>query len=329
MDALLEPQHTRFGPVFVVGCARSGTSLTCRLLLDHLGVNFGTESQFIIRYFRRLSRYGDLRTPGNLRRLLHDISHERFFARTRRNFGFVLNVDRALQSVVEPTYAGALRAIFGQFAATKGMARWGDKTPEYNYNLPTLLDLFPTAQFVHVVRDPRAVALSQFKVGFGSKSAYEAASRWREAMNLVRSFGTRVGPDQFMEFRYEDLLADPITRLEGVARFLGIANHSAVVASKARHLCSQVRADDSDKWRALDPGDLACIEAVAAAEMAASGYGGATTGLVRIGAIRRARWRVQGLWRRLVDHRCWADDVYRLGLRARAVRIMHRPLARS
>ena len=175
MHAKHPPLHTRFSPVFVVGCTGSGTSLTCRLLLDHLGVNFGTESQFIIRYARHIARYGDLRVRGNMRRLLTDISRERFFPRTRRNFGFVFDVDRALRYVTEPTYAGALRAIFEQFATSKGLVRWGDKTPEYNYHLDVLLELFPTAQFVHVVRDPRDMAVSQFKAGFGSKTAYEAA----------------------------------------------------------------------------------------------------------------------------------------------------------
>jgi hypothetical protein len=78
------PVHTRFSPVFVLGHSRSGTSLVCRLLLDHLGVNFGTESQFIVRYHRKLAHYGDLRDDSRLRWMIGDISRERFFARTRR-----------------------------------------------------------------------------------------------------------------------------------------------------------------------------------------------------------------------------------------------------
>jgi len=115
----------------VLGHARSGTSLVCRLLLDHLGVNFGTESQFIVRYQRKLSNYGDLSDDSRLRWLLQDISRERFFARTRQNFGFVFDVERALRSVARRTYSGVLRAIFEQFAASQGHVRWGDKTPDY------------------------------------------------------------------------------------------------------------------------------------------------------------------------------------------------------
>ena len=50
----LQVTHTRRSPVFVIGYARSGTSLTCQLLRRFLKVSFGTESQFIVRYHRRL-----------------------------------------------------------------------------------------------------------------------------------------------------------------------------------------------------------------------------------------------------------------------------------
>src|SRR5687768_4954339 len=99
----------------------------CRLLLDHLGVNFGTESQFIVRYHQRLARYGDLRDERRMRVLLEDLSRERFFARTRQNFGFVFDIDRAMQSIESPSYPSVLRAIFAQFADSQGKVRWGDK----------------------------------------------------------------------------------------------------------------------------------------------------------------------------------------------------------
>ena len=330
MNALQLPQHTRFCPVFVLGCARSGTSLTCRLLLDHLGVNFGTESQFIIRYSRRLRYYGDLRVGANMRRLLNDISRERFFARTRHNFGFVFDIDRALLSVSEPTYAGALSAVFEQFAKTKGLPRWGDKTPEYNRHLNVLAGLFPVAQFVHVVRDPRDVATSYFKAGFGPKSAYEAAVHWRDAVTRVRTFGAAVSREQFLELRYEDLLDDPSSTLGRVASFLGITNHAELVAGIAERLRVQVRSGNSNKWRAgLDRRDLACIETVARAAMSELAYVPVTSDASRIGPLERARWRAQGLWRRVVDRRYWADTLYRLGVRVRTVPVLTRPLIRS
>lgn len=67
----LQVMHTRLAPVHVIGYPRSGRSLTCRLLRRYLKVSFGTESQFVVRYSRRLRRYGDFNDDSNLRRLIY------------------------------------------------------------------------------------------------------------------------------------------------------------------------------------------------------------------------------------------------------------------
>ena len=332
MEDTQRPHHTKFGPVFVLGCARSGTSLTCRLLLDHLGVNFGTESQFLVRYYRKSARYGDLRREPAMRRLLTDLSRERFFARTRRNFGFVFDIEQALRSIAEPTYAGAIRSIFEQFAATKGLVRWGDKTPEYNRHLDTLLELFQAAQFVHVVRDPRDVAVSVFKTGFGPKSAYEAAVDWRDSVDRIETFGARLAPGQFMRLRYESLLQDPAATLDSVAAFLGITNHASLVAGRSTHLRAQVREDNSLRWKtSLSAPEITCIDEVTGPALAGFGYQFQSIQSVmsKIGLSQIARWRLQGLWRRGVNRRYWADNVYRLRLRFRDAPLLLRPSIRS
>lgn len=156
----LHADHDRTTPVFVIGFARSGTSLLCRLMRRYLKVSFGTESQFILRYLALLPAYGDLEVDANVRRLLEDIGRERFFARSERNWGFRYDAGRAFGQLRGRRYRDVLDAVFGQLASHNGMVRWGDKTPAYNADLPALCALFPDAQFVHAVRDGRDVALS-------------------------------------------------------------------------------------------------------------------------------------------------------------------------
>jgi hypothetical protein len=327
MESNERAHHTKFDPVFVLGSVRSGTSLTCRLLLDHLGVNFGTESQFLIRYHRRAPRYGDLRSQPAMRRLLTDLSRERFFARTRRNFGFVLDIEQALRSLTEATYPAAVRAVFEQFAATKGLVRWGDKTPEYNEHLDTLLELFPNAQFVHVVRDPRDVAVSVFKTGFGAKHAYEAAMAWRHAVNRIESFGARLPATQFLHFRYECLLDDPVRTLDRVAAFLGISNHATLVSGLAGQLRVRVRENNARKWQAeLAPPEISCIEAMTRPILARYGYETVVEPSLtsEVSRFRMVRWQMQGLMKRALNRRYWADNVYRLRLRFRDAQPMRR-----
>ena len=312
-------RHTRSEPVFVIGSARSGTTLTCRLLLDHLGVNFGTESQFFLRYFRRLGAYQDLGDDARMRLLIADISRERFFARTRQNFGFVLDAERALRQLRGRTYPDLLRAMFEQFAQQHEMTRWGDKTPAYAADLPSLLQMFPDAQFVHVLRDGRDVAASVFRTPFGPKNAYEAAIAWRRSVTTIWNFGERQPADRFFELRYEHLVEDPVAALTPVARFLGIVDAERVVDGAASRLRAQVRQRPRQSWRQhLAPGEVARFEALAAAELGRAGYELASgPPRRRPGAVSSCLWRMHGEWRRASMPGYWADNWYKFRVRSR------------
>jgi len=311
------PVHTRFSPVFVLGHSRSGTSLVCRLLLDHLGVNFGTESQFIVRYHRKLAQYGNLGDDRRLRWLLHDVGHERFFARTRQNFGFVFDPERAARSIRDRTFSGVLRAIFDQFAASQGHVRWGDKTPEYCRHLPLIHELFPDAQFLHVIRDGRDVAQSIFQTGFGSKNAYEAARDWKRTVSDIRTFGAQVAPGSFLEIRYEDLLRNPVGTMDRVADGLGIENRAAVIADVAPRLRGFVRADNTRKWKhQLTGREIECFEAFAGDELRTSGYPlEFRPRTASRSAVESCYWQAQGVWRRVANPSYWADNLYKVRLR--------------
>jgi hypothetical protein len=329
--ACTRAEHTRFDPVFVLGHARSGTSLTCRLLLDHLGVNFGTESQFIIRHYQRLRRYGDLRDDRRLRCLLEEISRERFFERTRRNFGFVFDVERAMRSIVNRTYTGVLHAIFDQFAIGKGMTRWGDKTPEYTRHLPVLRELFPTAQYIHVIRDGRDVALSAFNTGFGPKSIDEAAREWAEQLSTIAEFGASLPSHDFLTIRYEDLLRQPAATLQEIGEFLGIANNAALIEAATPALRAQVRGDNAGKSsRLLSTRETECFEALAADVLERNGYTlRASRGARPVTWSESVRWRARGAWRRASNRRYWADNYYKLRLRLRTALLSRLSIIRS
>jgi len=305
--------------VFVLGSARSGTSLMCRLLLDHLGVNFGSESQFIVRHHQRLTKYGDLRDDRCLRWLFEEISRERFFERTRNNFGFVFDIDEAVRTIEHRTYAGALRTIFEQFARSKGLPRWGDKTPAYCRHLPVLHELFPAAQYIHVVRDGRDVAVSAFQAGFGPKNGFEAASDWTELVRTIERFGATLPPTAFITIRYEDVLSDPAAQLGRIAQFLGIANHEELRHAIAGPVRARVWPNNAGKsLLLLSARENECFEASAADVLDAYGYPLRFRRRTRpLSRTEMIYWRAQGMWKRAVNTEYWADNCYKLGLRLR------------
>ncbi|MGD0897579.1 MAG: sulfotransferase [Thermoguttaceae bacterium] len=104
------------------------------------------------------------------------------------------------------------------------------KSPPHTFRLPLLLELFPNARFVHMVRDPYVLYPSTIRLW---KSLYawqgyqeprcegleEQVFRTLLAMH-ARLEATRglVEPRRFFELRYEDLVREPIVELRAIYR---------------------------------------------------------------------------------------------------------------
>lgn len=311
--------HERTGPVFVVGYARSGTSIVCRLMRRYLKVSFGTESQFILRYERLLSTYGDLEHDDNARRLLDDLASERFFTRTHRNWGFAFDPAAALADARTRTYPGLLDAVFRQLARHNGMTRWGDKTPQYSADLPALLRLFPDAQFVHAVRDGRDVALSIARTAFGPKNAAECAEDWAGTIERIRAFGRTLPPDRFHEVPYEALTSAPTETLLALGRFLGVRDDTGTMTEALRTRApGDVLPGNCGKWKHhLHPRELERFEGLAGEMLMAQGYPLALDGQARrLTPFERRLWRWHGAAVRYGRRDAWQDTLYRARLRA-------------
>jgi hypothetical protein len=313
--------HRRTDPVFVVGHGRSGTSILSDLLRKYLRLAFGTESQFFIRYHRQLQRYGDLTQDANRRLLLTDLSRERFFERSLK-YGIRLDVDRAVRES-EPTYAGVLSAVMWQSAACQGMTRWGDKTPEYTLHLPVLRALFPAAQFIHIVRDGRDVALSGFLMHFGAKNVYVAAREWSHVLAQVHAFAETMPETSFIELRYEDLLSQTEITFARIMRFLEIEDPDGQVSAAVGQLArAELRTGNSYKWKSeLSRGEQERFAAVAGSWLRRYGYEVPASELPAPGRLAAMCWNVDNVARRMLMREYWQDTFYkaRLRLRARAL----------
>ena len=201
-------------PIFVVGCGRSGTTML-RLMLDaHPDLAVPWESHFIVSLWRDRRRYA---RPGGVdaHRMVRDIADSPMFGQWKVPDEILR---RRLDALVAPQFADVIDAVFMSYAETRGKRRWGDKTPIYVRSLPMLSTLFPTARFVHVIRDGRDVALSYLSVPWGPNDVWRAAHRWKQDVSTGRRDGPALGQGRYLEIRYEDLVRDPRAALESICR---------------------------------------------------------------------------------------------------------------
>ncbi len=86
----------------------------------------------------------------------------------------------------DQSFAEVMARFFREHAKSQGKQYWGDKYPGYTRKVGRLAELFPNAFFVHIVRDPRAVALSWEKTRWGPNTAPAAATAWARRVEHAR-----------------------------------------------------------------------------------------------------------------------------------------------
>lgn len=203
-------------PFFVLGAQRSGTTMLRLMLNSHGRLAVPHETVFMTQFFRKLDSYGDLAEPDTRKRLLDDIAAHPLVRRGR----LIADVDAVL--ALQPRSYGALiDAIMTSYAKARGKARWGDKTPYYTPDIDVLNQIFPHAKFIQVLRDGRDVALSQRKIGWLSNNSFALAQDWRWKTTVCHKVGRSLGPERYLELRYEDLVREPETSLRMACTFLG------------------------------------------------------------------------------------------------------------
>ena len=309
-------RHRERTPVLMIGHGSSGTSILALLLRNYLQISFGTESQFVVHYYNRQHRYGDLREDANLRRLVRDISRERWFRRCEK-FGYHVDPEGIVQDVRVRSYRGVLDAVFGQFARSSGMVRWGDKAPEYAHHLPVLGQLFPDARYIHMVRDGRDVANSVMGRYWGAKNVFVAAQEWRKGVELIDAFTASLPQDRLIVVRYEDLLAQPVDVFARLISFLQIDDSNGNVRRHVeQHAGEDLKTSNFDKWRRWPQKDRLRFERIAGDLLRKHGYETLICDVEdRFGMAEHCYWHLHNKFWKWTYPRYWQDNAYRARLR--------------
>ena len=288
-------------PIFVVGAPRSGTTLLRYMLCSHPRIYIPPESSFIPRFFRRSPRQ-PMRREQAIQTLRSLFSYHSFFRDWRADLP---DPGAFVDALEELTPAAFLGSLYGQYARQFGASRWGDKSPLYSSYVDLIAEIFPTAQFIHLIRDGRDVALSMVKayprIPFFFMDMYYAARSWRRRVRQAMAAGAHLGPDRYLEVRYEQLTEHPEAHLQRICDFLGEAYVPSMAephrTARVRHHSKGIHAStrlapntmSSGHWRKdMSPPDVRLFQTVAGDLLLALGY--ATVDLGKMSVAEKVRY---------------------------------------
>jgi tetratricopeptide (TPR) repeat protein len=230
-------------PVFLVGFFRSGTTLTQSVLDAHPGVFVADEVPLVWAVQRELHRLDPL--PGDTA------------AKLRR-------LDAAGIGRLRAYYWQQVHDRFGNAVDNRVLV---DKFTMNTIDLGLMNTVFPDSKVVFVMRDPRDVCLSCFMQLMAPSVATARLLTWRgtaEFYSEVMAWWTHIRPAltlRWLEFRYEDAIADFEATFRRVFDFLGLPWDAAVadfhtraagkvVASPSRQQVTQpLYASSVARWR--------------------------------------------------------------------------------
>ncbi|MEL6368771.1 MAG: sulfotransferase [Pseudomonadota bacterium] len=274
-------------PIFVLGCARSGTTLVASLLSQSPQVaNYRAESMLLAGCRQK---YGSLANNANKRAFSEDWLKSRQFQR--------LGISRYDGEKILGrcnSYAELMQATLSDLAERQGKSYWLDSTPANVHALAEIAAFFPKARIVHIVRDGRAVAASLRKLGWtGVRTRSEiaaiqfAALKWVQALESYEKDAPKLS-ERIVSLRYEDLIASPETEVKRLVDFIGLAHFDLGEAEQADPSGDTARISANTafgdvgaglstapltRWKkTLSPAEIEAVEAVGARKLSNYGY---------------------------------------------------------
>ena len=279
-------------PVFVLGAPCSGVSILARALKRSEGFHLTMGQRWVLPVVHAFAR-NPLLARGRAEAaatVLRDA-----FAQ-----GWQVSPHCCLGCSAQCREAGGAEGT-GPCVGDRVISRYGDASPDLLYCAETLVDAFPDARLVQIIRDGRDVvagmisdadALAWFRPGFVDLDAESAhpvlgletqadraewpslsvagkcAMRWRGTVRLMARLRNALSAEQLITLRYEEMIRQPVTAARAVSEFTG---------AEVSQL--ELRPGPETDWEAgvwrrlLSPAQAAEVERVAGGELRRVGYG--------------------------------------------------------
>ncbi|TDD89905.1 sulfotransferase [Actinomadura darangshiensis] len=300
-------------PVFILGAPHSGAELLARAVKRSPGFHLTTGRHGVLRVTYAFARQPSIATERGkgAARVLRD-AYAQAWQVSARACAECPRECRELAGLPPRPDVPADRPAHDSdlpepCVEPRGLARFADASPDLIYSADVLLDAFPDAQLVQVIRDGRdAVAdmladercLAWFKPGlanldtvfpnpfFGvedhtdrnrwprAATAVKCALRWRGSVRLSAKLRQQVPEDQLLTVRYEELVARPRRVGAELSEYLDAPLSKTALTGLVPIGARDAGDPGVGQWRErLTPRQAAQVEKVAGTELRRLGYG--------------------------------------------------------
>lgn len=251
-------------PLILLGMHRSGTSLTTRLLVDigiHMGSWLSRDAEAV--HFQRLNRriFSAVSVKwGEVDPLVQAVRSEEFVEQQAEAVQKAL-VRKWRFYDRDPVIVNFFGRQLWQEVCQDNSLAWGWKDPRTAITLPIWIRVFPHARWLHVLRNGIDVTISVHRRSL--KQQRKLRNRvipidysprtldfaygfrlWETYVASILEHKDLIPADQYLEMRYEDLLAAPERELRRVADFADYSVGEDVLTAACKRI-DKSRLDNS------------------------------------------------------------------------------------
>jgi hypothetical protein len=281
-------------PVFVIGAPHSGADLLARALKRSQGFHFTVGQPSVVNVAYAFARTPSIQTGRG--EAAATVLRDAFAQAWRVTAQACLTCSPDCQRA-RPGGGSAGGAPAGLCVDEREIARYGDSTPALMYCAEALVEAFPDAKIVQIIRDGRDVVAAMMsdpaelawfrrgianvetefpnpflgieteedREGWGKLSAAgKCAMRWRGSVHKMARLRNSLTAEQLTTFRFEQVIAQPSATASALSEFID-AKVGPIEAPRKK---------ESSNWRRLlSPAQLAEVQRVAGQQLGRVGYG--------------------------------------------------------
>lgn len=232
-------------PVFICGAMKSGTSLMANLLDGHSELvrlpadsfYWGKKNQWEKMGFEESARYW-------IRRLIMPAAQKPYWLLSKdvsQYAKFIVCLESVYNKLQCDAFLNGVAALSMIGNETNKKRMWVEKTPGNEFHVAKILQHYPDAKFINIVRDPLQNVSSVCKTSNAMKwdiSIFNCSCMVKNSMIRARKNERLIGKDNYLIIKYENLVSRPSETIDAIARFLNINNEDILQTPTSNGLLS-------------------------------------------------------------------------------------------